>query len=176
MAWRTIPDSEVDPEAPILSSTGYALRDNLVATAEGLSGAPRVEGRALAPVVRYASGSGSASVSNLDDFGGIYVEVIGWDAGGGGTPPDLDVQFSDDGATWYGTTVLLSPSTSDNGTAAFSVDFTAATLRYAVWEQTGFSGSSGSSAVSGLTDAVTDVRVRAGGDVAIAVWRLGGIG
>ncbi len=42
MAWITIPDSDVDPESPITTSLMQALRDNPVAIAGALSGAPDV--------------------------------------------------------------------------------------------------------------------------------------
>lgn len=38
--WRTVTDSEVDPDAPVTSNLMYALRDNPIAIAEGASGAP----------------------------------------------------------------------------------------------------------------------------------------
>ncbi len=42
MAWTTIPDSDVDPESPITTSLMQALRDNPIAIAGALSGAPDV--------------------------------------------------------------------------------------------------------------------------------------
>ncbi len=42
MAWVTVPDSDVDPESPITTGLMIALRDNPVAIAGRLSGAPLV--------------------------------------------------------------------------------------------------------------------------------------
>lgn len=42
MGWTTIPDSAIQPGAPVRSLDGLALRDNPIAIAEGLSGAPSV--------------------------------------------------------------------------------------------------------------------------------------
>lgn len=49
--YRTIPDAEVDPDAPLTSSLGYAWRDNPIAIAEGATGAPRITRAALSPPV-----------------------------------------------------------------------------------------------------------------------------
>lgn len=40
MAWRTIADSEVDPESPVTTSLAIAWRDNPIAIAEKAAGAP----------------------------------------------------------------------------------------------------------------------------------------
>lgn len=38
----SIPDTAIDPDAPLTSQLGYAWRDNCIAIAEGAAGAPRV--------------------------------------------------------------------------------------------------------------------------------------
>lgn len=45
--WRTISDTEVDPDAPVTSELAYAFRDNVIAAFEGASGAPRLQDAAL---------------------------------------------------------------------------------------------------------------------------------
>lgn len=45
--YRTITDAEVDPDAPLTSSLGYAWRDNPIAIAEGATGAPRITQSAI---------------------------------------------------------------------------------------------------------------------------------
>lgn len=45
--YRTITDAEVDPDAPLTSSLGYAWRDNPIAIAEGATGAPRITQTAI---------------------------------------------------------------------------------------------------------------------------------
>ena len=42
MAWVTVPDSDVDPESPVTTGLMIALRDNPIAIAGRLSGAPLV--------------------------------------------------------------------------------------------------------------------------------------
>ena len=46
-SWTTIPDSALQPGAPVRSLDGIALRDNAIAIAEGASGAPRIANIAL---------------------------------------------------------------------------------------------------------------------------------
>lgn len=71
--YRTITDAEVDPDAPLTSSLGYAWRDNPIAIAEGATGAPRVQDGALD--------------SNVTTAGTIWVynRIISRNIGGVGT-------------------------------------------------------------------------------------------
>ena len=71
--YRTITDAEVDPDAPLTSSLGYAWRDNPIAIAEGATGAPRVQDGALD--------------SNVTTAGTIWVynRIINRNIGGVGT-------------------------------------------------------------------------------------------
>ena len=41
--WRDIPNESIEPDAPVRSIDGFALRDNPIAIAEGAPGAPRVQ-------------------------------------------------------------------------------------------------------------------------------------
>lgn len=52
--WFSIPNTSVDPDAPVTSNLMYALRDNPIAIAEGAAGAPRVLDAALSTVVTAA--------------------------------------------------------------------------------------------------------------------------
>lgn len=45
--WRDIPNESIEPDAPVRSIDGFALRDNPIAIAEGAAGAPRVASGAL---------------------------------------------------------------------------------------------------------------------------------
>ena len=56
-----IDDSEVEPEAPLISSLGVRWRDNPVAIAEGAAGAPRV----LSAAIDWSSVSGEIGQSQL---------------------------------------------------------------------------------------------------------------
>lgn len=45
--YRVVADSEVQPDAPVTSSLGFALRDNPAAIAQGASGAPKNRSESL---------------------------------------------------------------------------------------------------------------------------------
>ena len=51
MAWTNIPDDVLEPGKPIRSVDAIALRDNPIAIAQGLPGAPRILTAALQPPV-----------------------------------------------------------------------------------------------------------------------------
>lgn len=77
MSWTDIPDSALEPNKPIRSVDGLALRDNPVAIANGEPGAPRIQNAA------YAGGSITS-----DKFNGGNIESWIWfdrPAGGIGT-------------------------------------------------------------------------------------------
>lgn len=44
MAWVNIPDTSLDPDAPLTSQLAFAWRDNPIAIAEGAEGAPVITG------------------------------------------------------------------------------------------------------------------------------------
>ena len=46
-SWTSIPDSSLDPDAPVTSELAYAWRDNPIAITEGASGAPRIQQAAM---------------------------------------------------------------------------------------------------------------------------------
>ena len=76
-----IDDSEVEPEAPLISSLGVRWRDNPVAIAEGASGAPRIQQAAIdsgavgQSQLKTATGSTSISV-NMDPSSNVAVSSL----------------------------------------------------------------------------------------------------
>lgn len=46
-SWTSIPDSSLDPDAPVTSELAYAWRDNPIAITEGAGGAPRIQQGAM---------------------------------------------------------------------------------------------------------------------------------
>lgn len=82
MAYITIADTEVDPEAPITSYLGYRFRDNPIAIAERASGAPRVK----PSTIEQLSGSGNWTVP----AGVKRVKVLCIGAGGGSGGAETD--------------------------------------------------------------------------------------
>lgn len=67
MVWTTIPDGDIDPESPIDAPLMAALRDNPVAIAGGLAGAPKVQNAALngLPWAQAQLGSNSVGTAQL---------------------------------------------------------------------------------------------------------------
>jgi hypothetical protein len=69
--WTTIPDENIEPDKPIRSIDGLALRDNPVAIAEGAAGAPRIQsaginwGSVNSDIGRQQVRIGSASTSGF---------------------------------------------------------------------------------------------------------------
>ena len=57
--YRVIADSEVQPDAPVTSSLGFALRDNPAAIAQGADGAPRIQREAMGTWISSAGGVGT---------------------------------------------------------------------------------------------------------------------
>lgn len=70
MAWVTIPDGDIDPESPIDAPLMAALRDNPIAIAQGLTGAPKVQNAALAGLPWTSAQLGSNSVNAAQISGG----------------------------------------------------------------------------------------------------------
>lgn len=62
MVWTTIPDGDIDPESPIDAPLMAALRDNPIAIAGGLAGAPKVQNAALAGLPWTSAQLGTNSV------------------------------------------------------------------------------------------------------------------
>jgi len=98
--YTEIPDSALDPDAPLTSDLAYAWRDNPIAIAEGAPNAPKVTGEALGAVWRgfmTASETTTPSVlTGLDrvkkimldgifTFGGSVLVRISFSGDGGGT-------------------------------------------------------------------------------------------
>lgn len=67
MPWVTIPDGDIDPESPIDSPLMAALRDNPIAIAGGMAGAPKVQNGALAglPWIQSNLAANSVGASQL---------------------------------------------------------------------------------------------------------------
>lgn len=103
--WRTIADTEVDPDSPVTSELMTALRDNLAATAEGASGAPSVLPNIAANATAGAVGTYVFAIGSADKALGDTI------SGASLSPTSAAYKVDDDGG---GTTA---PYTLDTGTA-----------------------------------------------------------
>lgn len=110
MAFTTLINALFLPGKKILGATGMALRDNLTAVIEGLSGAPRIQPAAYAQYIDEISHSGT-TVDQLNlTYAAKYlradVHITKGSAGAGA--PDFRVRASNDGgATWGAYRTLL---------------------------------------------------------------------
>ena len=70
--YRVVADSEVQPDAPVTSSLGFALRDNPAAIAQGADGAPRIQREAMGTWISSAGGVGTlAFAEKVGDLDGV---------------------------------------------------------------------------------------------------------
>ncbi len=99
---RVIAETETDPMAPIVAALMKALAANLPATAEGATGAPRVQGRALGGLSLGAgniNGTTPLTFIDCDRMGVITIKMIGTLT----SAQFLQADYSNDnGATWTG--------------------------------------------------------------------------
>lgn len=96
MAFTNLLNAIFGVDKPITSATGLALRDNLLAVIAGMTGAPRVEGRAMGGVVLgYNGNTVEAVYTDVDRVAWVECVINGTADG------LVQVQFSaDDGASW----------------------------------------------------------------------------
>lgn len=66
--WVDIDNTTIEPDAPLISSTMFALRDNPKAMAEGAPGAPRVEESAMAPASISIDKAASVTAGDVTRF------------------------------------------------------------------------------------------------------------
>jgi hypothetical protein len=106
MTYRAIAASETNPQAPITAALMKALDANLDAVAEGATGAPRVQGRALGgihvgPAQAFSSGV-AATVLDCDGVGDVDVDIAQSTWNG-----SINVTYSNNnGASWGATQVV----------------------------------------------------------------------
>ena len=108
--YRVIADSEVQPDAPVTSSLGFALRDNPAAIAQGADGAPKVRSEALN--LRTASGDRTSdgvifTLNGLDRVQTLMVNsYVTLTFGAAGNATVSYRTSTNGGATWSGYTTF----------------------------------------------------------------------
>lgn len=167
--YRTIADSEVEANAPVTEALVTALRDNVAATAEGATGAPKIASLALQPTTAVGDGA-TVTFSGLGSYGGAMI----WANFRATSGDDGTIEFSDDGTTFYGSTVVATLSGTDRGSATISVDFSTRRLRAAVLTDQGATQSV-NTLVTGLTVACTHIRLGGSTDVSGLIMPLGAV-
>lgn len=105
--WKQIPDTDVDPDAPVTSELMYALRDNPVALAEGAVGAPRVLYPAINAVLQTGITSDNYVITNIQSRLFLLYGSLGVAGSGGSINVFIDFS-SNNGSTWFGSTEIAS--------------------------------------------------------------------
>ena len=82
--WTNLINAIFLPGRPILGSTGVALRDNMIAIAEGAAGAPRIEDAALDTTVTTAGQDWVAARMVARTHGGVGTLVTALRGAGSG--------------------------------------------------------------------------------------------
>ena len=108
--YRVIADSEVQPDAPVTSSLGFALRDNPAAIAEGAPGAPKNRSESLNLTATSGDRTSDGTVFTLNGLDRVlllkvdsYVSITHTAAG------NANVRYrtsTNGGSTWSGYTVF----------------------------------------------------------------------
>lgn len=168
--WLNITDTQVDPDAPLTSQLAYGLRDNPIAIAEGAVGAPKI----AKPI--YGARGASVTFTGLDDFSGASARF--YNNGAAVTGSTVSVSFSDDGTTFYGSTVIYSSGGAVNSIVAgdFWIDFSSGD-----WVSTGVSDITGfhlTGTVSGISLDVVSIRFTttgSGSQTSVSLAPNGGI-
>lgn len=164
--WTDIPDTSLDPDAPLTSNLAYAWRDNPVAMAEGAEGAPKIAVKSAGG----ATGAGTLAFTGLDDFAGVVVHGHTWTDG---LTRQLTVSLSDDGSTYATASTLLTDSVGSIGIGfTLFIDFTTGNFKCThSADSTGYS----SGTIAGGGSGVTAFRLQIGvGNISAVVFPNGG--
>lgn len=191
--WKQIPDTDVDPDAPVTSELMYALRDNPVAIADGATGAPRVMGIALDTFLAHGSAAINDSTTSLafvgmDRVGEILVafNAVGDNTSGS---PVIQVSFTNNNGTswgaWQSLTRYTVPASSDVSLRGASYLFTVSLKNAIACMLYGSNGASvvrSGQIVTNLTNTLSDtngIRFKSNsiafGQTSIALWAIGGV-
>lgn len=122
--WVNISDTALDPDAPLTSELAYAWRDNPIAISGGVSGAPRVQGRALGNVHLFSGQITTTPTvfTGLDQALDLMIDgTARHDGTNGGT---LRIEFSNNGGSTWGSSQLILGATNVNDwvTATITID------------------------------------------------------
>lgn len=161
MVYRVIPDTEIDPDSPVTVTLMSALRDNLIAVAEGDPGAPEVNARAQTSRTVYGTGN-TVTFSSLDGFGGMWADIH-YENNVAGTV-NFTLQFSTDSGSNFSTAQsIFSVPASSVGNGRMYVNF--ADGGYSVITSVG----SSTGTIAGMAGGVTDIRFDGPGNTSLGI-------
>ena len=157
--YRAIASTEVDGQSPITESLAQAWTDNLVATAEGDSTAPEMVSKAIKPNIAFkTTGTGSTGLvkfSGFSGWGGVEI-TLDYKVPASGGPHDIDIDFSDNDTTYYGSVTVRSAADSDTGRIHIIVDFETENVEWAGYAGDANTNFTGSGTSTGTTYASTN--------------------
>lgn len=163
--YTTIADSAVDPNAPLTSELLTALRDNPLAIQEGTAGAPKIKDKVV-------SGSGTTTVSGLDEYGGLFIRGAGYEKSlSSGVGVGLGVQYSTDNGSTYSSSQSLAGASAGGGSGGVVILQVEVFIDFATGQYVGYqvsaegeasvnagSASQVSGTITGLSSSVTDMK------------------
>jgi len=175
--WTTIPDTQIEPKAPVTSELMTALRDNPVAIAQGATNAPKI----AESWRTVSSTSTSATLGDIEYGQGARVEVyFGGTLAAGSTTTIKAAISSDNGSTYPEEASLLSLSATIKDPTTFLLNakfiFDRLTGQWLFYRDSNYGFTSGTfSSPTG----VTNIRFRFdGGSVSVprisALWYITG--
>jgi hypothetical protein len=105
-----VSDAVIAFKKGITLQQGRALRDNPIAIAEGATGAPRVEGRALDTFMGTLSLVDTTATGFIDLDGFELIRAVGNIDEGAVVARNLQIRFSNDNGSSYGSYQAITPS------------------------------------------------------------------
>ena len=160
--WDNPIDAETDPDAPLTSNLGKRFDNNVIALAEGASGAPKI---AIKTMIGSAA-NGSFDFTGLGDFSGIRFDIHFYNSSST-VSRNVSMSFSDDGLV-FGIPVVLTPlSLNSRGSISMAADFATGDYEGAYHD---FSPGAFSGTVTGSSLSVVAIRLTADADLSISVF------
>lgn len=105
--YSNIPDTAIDPDAPLTSELAYAWRDNPIAIAEGAIGAPKVVSRAI-----RIGAVGGIDALDVNGISKVLISATAWFQGDGisSSNGNVSYQTTNDWANWSSAVNVVSAS------------------------------------------------------------------
>lgn len=119
--WVAPIDSQTDPDAPLTSELGKRWDNNVIAVAEGASGAPRVSPKAWGQTVSADSAVGVVTVAGLGSYGGVVIDVKYLNSVAAGA--NMTIELSDDGVSFETAAIVAGVGGQTSGAVKMMIDF-----------------------------------------------------
>ena len=161
--FSALPDEAINQGSPLTEDAMFAMRDRPKAAAEGAANAYKFAKK----VERYVvNGGGTTTIGGLDAFGGATLRI--YFGNSAGVSRDIEIEFSDNGTTFYGLTEVFSIGSGVGGSGEVFIDFASGSLEGASQVDSVGVGTL-SATVAGMSTDVTHLRVSTGSGLSVAV-------